>query len=129
MEHLGETDGKPDNVVIKTESASAAVVDYQNACRLCLCIIESKSDATEIISVFSIFEDFLQYCHLAMTLANIKVVSLRMFTGLRGMNSNLTFAFRLRSMTVYRKGCATNADQIWLASIISNGNANIPIER
>lgn len=71
MEHLEDTKDKEDDVQIKTEQP--LTINYVDVCRLCLGSIELRPEIVEVTTVFSIFEDLLQYCHLAMTLANIKV--------------------------------------------------------
>lgn len=59
--------------VAQTASTTAIVVDYANVCRLCMATSSTEQEAT---SVFAIHEDAIQFCHIAMALADVKVSSI-----------------------------------------------------
>lgn len=79
MEESDEKKGVFDlNTIDQLTTTFIVGVDYAEVCRLCMQTIGTgMEDASAVTTVFTIYKDSLQFGHIAMNLANVKVSSIR----------------------------------------------------
>lgn len=91
---------------------SAIDVNYEDMCRLCMSIVQTSQDDTlAVTTFFTIYEDVLQYYHLAMALlANLKVNSHRLQPNQNFLKFMIfSVLIRLMKTIVCQRNYATNA--------------------
>lgn len=66
------------NTVDQSTTTFIVRVDYAEVCRLCMHTIGTGMEvASAVTTVFTIYEDSVQFGHIAMALANVQVSSTR----------------------------------------------------
>lgn len=66
------------NTIKQATTAIIVDVDYAEVCRLCMSTIRTGlKDTSAAATMFTIYDDSIQFGHIAMALANVKVSSNR----------------------------------------------------